>query len=377
MISQYDVAVVGLGAMGSATLHELARRGIRAIGFDRHTPPHSLGSSHGRSRIIREAYFEDPAYVPLVQRAYERWAEIEADSGLSVFTQTGGLMLGAPNGNLVAGARLSAKLHELPFEEIDAREVRLRFPALKPEAGTVAIFEPRAGALNPERAIEAMLTLARGRGAEVRTGVAVEGWTTTESTVRLNTSDGAVEVGHAVIAAGPWLNQLIGQTVPLDIERQLMLWFSPAEPTDLLGPDRLPVFIWEWEPERYFYGIPDLGDGFKFARHHEGAITTPNAVDREVGTAEIEDAASCLRKYLPVAAGAFQSAAVCLYSNTPDQHFVIGPHPAEPRITLLSPCSGHGFKFASAIGEIGADLATTGQSRFDLSLFSPQRFWKS
>jgi sarcosine oxidase len=285
-------------------------------------------------------------------------------------------MLGARDGSLVAGARRSAELHRLRFEEIDAGEIRRRFPALRPEAGTVAILEPRAGALNPERAIEAMLALAQSKGAELRTGVSVESWRAAESAVQLHTTAGTIEATHAVLAAGPWLDQLIGPLFPLQVERQVMFWFSPTTTTDLLGPDRLPVFIWEWEPERYFYGFPDLGEGLKVARHHEGMLTTPADVDRQVSAAEIEDVHRCLRRYLPLAAGTFKAAAVCLYSNTPDRHFVIGPHPASPRITLLSPCSGHGFKFASAIGEIGADLATTGRSRFDLSPFSPLRFSK-
>jgi sarcosine oxidase len=368
-----EVAVLGLGAMGSAALLELSRRGVRVIGFDRHTPPHALGSTHGKSRIIREAYYEDPAYVPLVQRAYERWALLEQETGTTVFRQTGGLSLGHADGTLVSGARRSAQLHGLPFEELDSKDIARRFPAFRATEGTAAIFEPRAGVLDPEACVSAMLARAAGLGARIEAGVVVDRWEPAGSGIRLETSQGPVECGSLVVAAGPWLPGLIQGRLPLRVERQVMFWFHPVAGASV-GPERVPVFIWEWSPDRYCYGIPDVGDGLKIARHHEGQDTDPDRVQRDVSEEEIGDARKLVQRLLPDAGGEFAGSAVCMYTDTPDFHFVIGLDPASPKVTVVSPCSGHGFKFASAIGEIAADLATTGSTRFDLTPFSPARF---
>jgi sarcosine oxidase len=371
---QFDVAVVGLGAMGSAALLDLARRGVRAVGFDRFHPPHTLGSTHGRSRIIRQAYYEDPAYVPLVQRAYERWDLLMKETGVPVFQQTGGLMLGPRDGLLVSGSRRSAMTHGLPFEELDSAAIARRFPDLRPEPDTAAILEPHAGILHPEEAVAAALARAKTLGAETHLGTTVEGWSAGSASVVLETTAGRFEAGAIILAAGSWLGDLIGGALPLSVERQITFWFDPPAGRSRVSPERLPVFIWEWAPDRLFYCLPDVGEGFKIARHHEGATTSPETVDRSVSPDEMADARSLLERFIPDAAGPFRSAAVCLYTNTPDFHFVLGPLPSEPRVTLVSACSGHGFKFASAIGEVAADFATVGSTTLDLSVFSPERF---
>jgi sarcosine oxidase len=374
---QFDVAVVGLGAMGSAALLDVARRGVRAVGFDRFHPPHTLGSTHGRSRIIRQAYFEDPVYVPLVRRAYERWDLLTSETGVPVFQRTGGLMLGPRDGVLVSGSRLSAMTHQVPFEELDAAAIGKRFPDLRPDADTVAILEPHAGMLDPEASVAAMLGRATQLGAAVHFSTVVNGWTAGSSSVTLETTAGRFEAGAVILAAGSWLGELIGGSLPLSVERQIMFWFDPLTGMPRISPERLPIFIWEWATDRLFYGFPDVGEGLKLARHHEGAGTTPAAVDRGVSPEEIEDARSLLERFLPAAAGVFRSAAVCLYTNTPDSHFVLGPLASDPRVIVVSACSGHGFKFASAIGEVAADLATIGSTAFDLSVFSPDRFTRT
>ena len=367
----FDVIVVGLGAMGSSTLLHLASRGQRVLGIDRFAPPHQLGSTHGRTRIIREAYFEHPLYVPLVQRAYENWAALERDAGERRFHQTGGLMIGAADGVLVSGARRSAETHGLPHEMLTAAELRRRWPVFAPAENMVALHEPRAGILFPERCVAACLTLARARGAELRVDEPMLRWRAGDGDVAVTTASGTYRAGRLILAAGPWLPTLVPDVeLPLTIERQLFHWFEPLARAAEFGPDRCPIVLWEFEPHRLFAIFPDFGDGLKIGVHHEGASTSAQQVDRTITPEEDAAVRALLERWLPDAAGALRESRVCLYTNTPDEHFLIDRHPAHPEVILASPCSGHGFKFASAIGEVLADLATTGASRFDLAPFA-------
>jgi sarcosine oxidase len=375
MNDAYDVIVAGLGAMGSLTLHQLARRGHRVLGFDRFAPPHAMGSSHGQSRIIREAYFEDPSYVPLVQRAYECWAELEAASGTTFFRQTGGLMLGQPEGMLVRGARLSAELHALRHEVLDAREVARRFPAFHPDAGMVGVWEPRAGMLSPEAAIGAALGLATSQGAEVRVGEALVAWDATPYGVEVITTRGRYRAGSLVIAVGAWTRDLLTELqLPLVVQRNVQCWFSPVRGAEQFTPEAFPVFIGEYAPGKVWYGFPDTGDGLKVALHHCGEASHPDQLRREVDDKDLAPLRAIMERSMPDANGPLRGSAVCMYTNTPDEHFLIGRHPAHPAVIVASPCSGHGFKFASAIGELLADLATDRPPGFDLSLFALDRF---
>ena len=358
--------------MGSMTALELTRRGRRVIGFDRFRPPHPFGSSHGKSRIIREAYFEHPQYVPLVQRAYQRWAELERDAGQQLLIPTGGLMIGRPDGILVSGAKRSALEHGLPFELLSSTEVNQRFPVFKLGADEVGLFEPRAGVLLPEQAVAAALQLAQTAGAEFHFDEPVSSWNAGER-VTLRTRAGHRSVGHVVLTAGAWLGgELPRLALPLQVARQTLFWFS-SDQAALTAPERMPIFIWEWEPGRMFYGFPDLGDGVKLAIHHEGETTTPDQVRRTVYPDEsgelVEVAATRL-----IGLGPPRESAVCLYSNTPDGDFILDRHPADERVIVASPCSGHGFKFAPAIGEALADLVDQQTPRFDLTPFRLSRF---
>jgi sarcosine oxidase len=369
-MARYDVAVVGLGAMGSQAALELASRGHRVLGLDRHRPPHTLGSTHGKTRIIREAYFEEPLYVPIVQRAYELWRRLEKRSGARLLTVTGGLMLGRPDSEVVAGARASALEHGLPFEELSAREVRERFPAYAVPDEHAAVFEPRAGFLEPERAVEATLALAADAGADLRFDEPVLGWD--ESGVRTAAGDYAAD--RIVVSAGPWLPELVPElTGVFTVARQPLLWLEPLE-SKLFTPDRFPIFVWEWEPGWAFYGFPDVGDGFKVAVHHHGEDATAESVERDLRPEDEAQIRDLVRRYFPAGDGHLREAAVCLYTNTPDAHFVIDRLPSDERLIVASPCSGHGFKFAPAIGEVLADLATDEQPRFDLTPFALGRF---
>ncbi len=369
MTFTFDVIIVGLGAMGSAVACHLARRGGRVLGLDRFAPPHALGSSHGQTRIIREAYFEHPVYVPLIRRAYELWSELERQTGRTLFRQTGGLMVGRPDSAVVAGAKRSAKEHSLQHEVLSAAEVRIRFPALQPRDGMIAVCEPRAGILFPEICVEAHLALARKQGADLRNDEPALSWEDDGGAVRVITSKAAYSAGQLVLTAGSWIQSLLGDLkLPLAVERQVQFWFEPKHPGQF-QPERCPIHIWEHEPGRFFYGFPDLGGGVKVARHHEGAIINPDSINREVGPEEVESMRAVVRQFLPDAHGPLRSAVVCMYTNTPDGHFFIDRHPAHARVWIASPCSGHGFKFSSVIGEVIADLLGEGQTRFDLSLF--------
>lgn len=366
----YDIVVAGLGAMGSATVCELSRRGLHVLGLDRHAPPHAFGSSHGESRIIREAYFEHPVYVPLVQRAFELWRAIERASGATLLRETGGLMIGRPDSALVEGALRSARLHNLTHEVLTSSEVRGRFPALRPDDDMVAVHEPRAGILFPEACIGAFLARARRQGAELHGNEALCRWESGTDGLRVYTEKGEYRARRLIVCAGAWVNELLpGQELRLHIERQVLHWFEPVTMAHQFAPERCPIHLWQFDEGRFFYGFPDLGGGVKAGFHHEGEITSASDVRRSVSSAEVEAVRSVMRRFLPGADGPLRSSIVCLYTNTPDGHFLIDTHPLHPDVLIASPCSGHGFKFAPVIGEILADLAQDKVPRFDLTLF--------
>ena len=361
--------------MGSATAWALSSRNANVVGIDRFSPPHALGSTHGRTRIIREAYYEHPLYVPLVQRAYELWSQLERDAGMRLFVETGGLMIGPANGVLVEGTLRSVREHGLRHELLDARALRSRFPDFNADPDMVAVLEPRAGLLLPERCVEKFQDVARSRGATIRHGVVVRGWSRSGEGVTVHTDGGDERADYLVLAAGPWMPDLIGDSMaPLEVERQFFHWFAPKSGHPPLGPDRTPIALWEYAPDRLVATFPDLGDGMKVGIHHEGEITHPDRVNRTISRGEDDGIRKLLERFLPAAAGEQRDSAVCMYTNTPDHDFIVDWHPESDRVLLLSPCSGHGFKFASAIGSIAADLTTVGRSEFDLTPFRLSRF---
>jgi sarcosine oxidase len=363
--------------MGSAALWQLAERGLKVVGIDRFSPPHANGSTHGHTRIIREAYFEHPLYVPLVQRAYAMWDALERASGVELFRRTGGLMLGPETGSLVVGALRSAREHGLTHELADAAEVRRRYPALTPPAGTVGMIEPRAGVLFPERGVETMLRLAQAHGADVRTGVRVERWAASRGEVVVSTAGGEVRAKRAIIAAGPWMPRLVPELAAgLAPVRQLGHWFEPRAHAELFRWDRLPVMLWEHAPERFFYSLPDVGQGLKASIHHEGRPLDPDAPREPVTAEETAVVRALIARVMPEGDGPVRETSTCFYTNTPDGHFVIDRHPAHDNVVIASPCSGHGFKFAPVIGEILARLSIDGRSDFDLAPFSASRPWR-
>ncbi|MBI4521604.1 MAG: N-methyl-L-tryptophan oxidase [Gemmatimonadetes bacterium] len=376
----YDVAVVGLGAMGAAAAAELARRGARVLGLDRHEPPHTYGSSHGETRIIREAYFEHPLYVPLVRRAYELWRDLERKAGQPLLRVTTVLTAGPPQGVLVQGALASARAHDLPYEELSAHEVARRFPGLRPPADMVAILDPRAGALFAEACVTALHAAARRHGADLRTGLAVQRIDPRAGRVTLATDGESFTAPAVVLAAGAWTPRLWPALTPLlEVERQVSAWYPAASAARLYAADRCPIVLWEYAPTRLFYTFPDLGSGMKAGIHHEGTITNPDTVQRTVSPRDTDRLGQLVGRFLPGATTAPTRTAVCLYTNTPDQHFLIDALPASggARIVFASACSGHGFKFVPALAEIVADLVEEKTPAFDIAPFRLARFASS
>ncbi len=368
----YDVVVIGLGGAGSAAAYHLARRGLKVLGVERFGPLHDRGSSHGHTRITRQAYFEHPDYVPLLLRAYELWQELERACGDPLLLLCGGLMVGPPQGELVSGALRSAQAYGLPHEILSPQDARARFPAFHLADAEVALYEPRAGVLFPESCVRAHQQQAQARGAELRFGVRVLDWDSDGRRVTVRAETGTVEAGSLVLAAGAWMPELARWQLPLWVERQVVFWFAPRRP-EWFGPDRCPVFIWQAQ-DGFFYGIPSMaGRGLKAARHHGGERVHPDRVPparpEEAGWLRAQ-----LARCLPDADGGLEGAATCLYTNTPDERFVVDFHPEFPNVLVCSACSGHGFKFTSVVGELVADLVTQRSTRLPIEFLSLRRF---
>jgi len=375
-MERYDTIVVGLGAMGSAAACHVARRGKRVLGLEQFTLAHDLGSSHGRSRVTRQAYFEAPAYVPLLRRANELWTQLQHDSGKRLIEITGGLMLGPPDSGVIKGTLASARAHGVPHEVLDAAEVRRRFAVFSPEDDRIGVLDKVAGVLFPEDCIRAHAAGATQAGAELRWQEPMVSWKATGDSVEVRTAQGTYVAGTLVLCAGPWMADLLpGLGVPLSVERNVLYWFRPTTDLALFAPGKFPVFLIEYEPGKLFYGFPALGpEGVKVARHHTGVSCSPAHIRREIGQDEIREARSILERNLPTVNGDLLSATTCMYTNTPDGHFILDRHPRHPNVILASPCSGHGFKFASVIGEVLADLACDGQTNHPIDMFRLERF---
>jgi sarcosine oxidase len=374
-MATYDAVVIGLGVTGAASLYRLAKRGLRVLGIEQFAPAHDRGSSHGETRIIRLGYFEHPSYVPLLREAYPLWRDLEAESGQELLKITGIVEIGLPDGELVCGTRESSRLHGLPHDVLNASALRQRFPAFAVPADYIGVYQPDGGYLAAEPAVSAMIDSAVAAGAEVRTHTRVENVAPHGNGVRIRTSNGDIEANRAVIAAGPWLASLMPERrLPLRVTRQVLGWLSPPSPVQF-GPEHFPVFLFE-SPLGVHYGFPIHNDsGLKLAKHHhQDEAVDPAAYDRSVSLNDQQALLSFRDKYLPSASGPLTTAQTCLYTMTPDGHFIIDRLPDAPQIIVASPCSGHGFKFAPVIGDIVADLAIDGATSRDISRFSLARF---
>jgi sarcosine oxidase len=370
----FDAIVVGVGAMGSAALSQLARRGQAVLGIERFDLGHTMGSSHGLNRIIRLAYFEHPTYVPLLRRAYELWRETEQLAHEQLLFVTGGLDAGRPEGRVVKGALRACNEHALSHEFLTSSEVTRRFPGYSLPAEYMAVYQPDAGFIASERAIMVHTALAISAGAEIHAREKVIAVEPRNGRVAVITDLARYEAGQVIVSAGAWVSDLIPDLADKAIpERQVLGWFQPKRP-DLFAPAIFPVSNL-LSDIGHFYQFPSWGlPGFKIGLYnHLRERGHADSLSREATPADEHVLRRAIRSFFPDADGPTLKLAVCLFTNTPDEHFVLDRLPGHPEVVVTSPCSGHGFKFASVIGEILADLIITGSTRMDLSLFRYER----
>jgi sarcosine oxidase len=376
-MARADAIVIGLGAHGSAAALSLERRGLRVLGIEAGERGHELGSSGGRSRMIRRAYFEDPAYVPLLEGAWQAWRSLESAAGEPLIEITGGLYAGPAASEVFMGSVASAREQGLAHEVLDAAEINRRWPIFTISAEMGGLYDPGAGMIRPERGIEAQLRLAERAGADLRFGERAVDWRPAPGGgLEVETDAGTHGADHLVIAAGAWTGYFVPDLhLPLEIERMPVFWFEPNLPAADVSVGRVPMWIMDTGPDGIFYGFPyDPAVGLKVSRHHSEDVVEPDAVDRTERPADVERIRAFMRRCMPAADGPLRTSTVCLYTNTPDRNFVIDVHPAVPGVAYASACSGHGFKFAPVVGEILADLALDGATSFPIERFRADRF---
>lgn len=372
----FDVIVVGVGAMGAATCWQLARKGKRVLGIDRFDIPNAMGSSHGVNRIIRLAYFEHPLYVPILRRAYELWRETETLAGEQLLWITGSLDAGAADSAIVLGSLESCRQHGLAHELLSAAEVSARFPGYALPNGFMAVHQPDGGFVASERAIVAAASLALSAGAVLRGQEAVRAIERVPGGgVRVETDKGRYEAGQVVVAAGAWIGALVPSLARIAVpERQALGWFQPKVP-EKFALGRFPVSNLKSDIG-HFYQFPVFGvPGFKIGLyHHLREQGAPEMLSRDVTAADERALRQALEAFFPDADGELLALRTCMFTNTPDEHFILDRLPDFEEVIVASPCSGHGFKFSSAIGEILATMAQGQPSPFDLSPFALSRF---
>lgn len=376
----WDAIVVGLGAHGSAAAAALTRRGRRVLGLERFDRGEGRGSSGGWTRMIRISHFEHPWLVPMAIGAWDGWRALEAETGASILTETGGLYAGTPDSAIVSGSIEGASTFGLVHEVLDAAEINRRWPILVPGDDIVGVLEARAGALRADVANAGHLAVAERGGATLRFRSGVADWRPAPGGgFEVETHDG-MRFGseQLVLAAGPWIGAFLrGVEIPLAIEREVPMWFEPAVDASSVGADRLPIWVLREEATTY-YGIPfDAALGLKVSIHHWGTFGDPDEIDRRVSAADVERVRAWMRRRMPAADGRLAHAEVCLYANTLDQTFVIDRHPIAPGVAFASACSGHGFKFAPVIGDILADLVIEGSTAWPIDRFGVARLIES
>lgn len=374
----FDVIVIGVGGMGSAALYHLARRGAAVLGLEQFDLLHARGSSHGVNRIIRLAYAEHPFYVPLLRRSYDLWRALETVAGERLLIVTGGLDIGLPESPVVSGSLRSCAIHQLPHEYLDAAAINARFPGYRLPRDFVGVLQPDGGFVLAERAIVAHVEGALSAGAEVHAREPVQHWETDGPGVPgviVRTNRATYRARRLVITAGPWTSELIPSFRNLAVpERQVLLFTQPQHP-EWFRPDRFPVFNMG-APDGHFYGLPIYGvPGFKLGKYHHREQRGPvNDLDRQVDQADEDTLRTALERFFPDANGPTLALTTCVFTNSPDEHFILDRHPDTSSVCIAAGFSGHGYKFCSVVGEIMADLALDGGTQHDLSLFRVDRF---
>jgi sarcosine oxidase len=374
-VTRFDTIVIGVGGMGSASVYQLAKRGQRVLGIERFDIPHSMGSSHGVNRIIRLAYYEHPTYVPLLRRAYELWRELERNVGEQLLFITGSIDSGPADSQIFLGSRASCEEHGLPHELLTGAEVNARYPGYQLPAAHRAVLQPDGGYLLSERCIVAHVTAAQALGAEVHARERVLGWEPHSDGIRVRTDHGSYEADRLIVSAGAWVGEMLPDLKPITSpERQVLAWLQPSHP-ELFAAEQFPVFNLQVD-EGHYYGFPiSVVPGFKFGRyHHLDEAVDPETIDREPNIQDETILRQFAERYFPAGAGPTMALRACMFTNAPDEHFILDLHPEDSRVVVASPCSGHGFKFCSVVGEIAADLAETGETRHDINLFQLSRF---
>ena len=371
----YDVIVMGVGGIGSAALHHLARRGATTLGIERFGVAHDRGSSHGDTRIIRKAYFEHPDYVPLLHRAYELWGELEQDSGAELFHRCGFLTIGPPESAAITGLEVCYRQHRMPHERLDADGIAARYPQIRADAGSVAFFDPVGGYLRAEDCTVRHVQQARAAGAELLTDTPVISWEALADGIVVRTPADEITAARLIMTTGAWIRPLLEACgVATQVWRKVMFWYDVAGDSSFL-PDELPTFFVE-KGYGHFYGFPSVdGKGLKAAEHLAVTpVDDPETLERELLPADGPPVQRFVSETFPGVLSGHTAHAVCMYTVTPDHHFVIGPHPDHPQVIMAGGFSGHGFKFASVVGEILADLALDGSTRHPVDFLGLERF---
>ena len=383
MQQAYHSIVIGLGAMGSSTLYRLAQSGKRVLGIDRYHPPHSLGSTHGGSRIIRAAYYEDPSYVPLLQHAYESWAEIEQDSGYHLFTPCGGLMMSSEGEDIASLSAEAAEDFDLPYEWLERKHLKKRYPMFRLPKDTYACLDLSAGCLHPEWAVSAQLELARAAGAELALQESYFSWEKNGQGILVKTSNGSYLTDNLILCLGPWSGSVAAEFgINLEVERIAQHWMQPESGIERFFPGQFPLFLWMVEPELMLYGLPAL-DGpqggakiafYPYGPHRVQEFSSPQDIHREATASDYQHLREYLGKYVPDLNHQILRSSICMHTNSPDFHPVIAQHPENEQVWAAFGFSGHGFKFSNVVGELLRDLIVDGESEWDLDLFQPDRF---
>ncbi len=381
--TSFDFIVIGVGSMGSATCYYLSQRGYKVLGLEQFTISHEFGSHVGQSRIIRKAYFEHPDYVPLMERAYENWRALEQNTGEQVYFRTGLLYAGNSTNEIIKGVKLAASLYNIELEKIDIDGSSKHFPQFVFPATFEALLEPEAGFIPPEKAIRLYATEATKKGATIHSNEKVIEWKKDGTNIIVKTERQTYQCKKLIITAGAWAGKMIpGFSDKIKVTRQFIAWIKTKN-DDQFELTKFPCWmIGDDDKHGCYYGFPLLdtkkfGDpaGLKLAHHFPYQITDPDNVNRQTTEDDLENLKYCLDKYLPGVFDSFLSTKICLYANSPDENFIIDKLPGfEENVSIACGFSGHGFKFASVIGEILADLAIEGKTRLPIQFLSAKRF---
>ena len=373
----YDVIIIGLGAMGSAASYYLSKNGVKVLGLDTYEPPHKLGSSHGHTRVIREAYHEGTSYVPIVKRAYELWNELDHEIEDKLILEYGGMYLG-DDGKYLSDAKKSAKKYDIPIKEFSSNEIKEKYNILNPPNNFKGLLENRSGAVFPEKAISNFLSKSINNGSSHNYNEKVIGWEKQSKFYKVETDKNNYFAEKLIFSSGAWIKNLVPSLkLPVKIERQVLFWFNPIKDKDKFHYSNMPNTGWDLDNGMEFYTQPNIENkGFKVAMHHNGKFISENDLNRESNPDDLSIVKNFLEEYIPLANGKLIDSRVCVYTNTPDLDFIIDFYPNDENIIICSPCSGHGFKFTPAIGEICSELVINNGTNYDLSEFSIKRLMK-